>query len=103
MLYFVYLLECADGKYYVGVTNNLYKRFKEHQEGLKLDSYTSVRLPLHLKYYMVFDSIYDAIKTEKKLKKWSRIKKEAFFERDWQKMHELSRCLNKTSHKNRLK
>jgi len=103
MLYFVYLLECADGKYYVGVTNNLNKRIEEHREGYNEDSYTNEQLPLRLKYYLVFDNVFEAIKIEKELKNWSRAKKEAFFNRDWNKMHELSSCKNKTSHRNRLK
>lgn len=32
-LWFVYILECCDGSYYTGVTNNLDKRMKAHAEG----------------------------------------------------------------------
>ena len=32
-VYFVHILECSDGSYYVGITNKLEQRLKEHQHG----------------------------------------------------------------------
>ena len=34
MNYYTYILKCSDGKYYTGVTNDLEKRFMEHQNGI---------------------------------------------------------------------
>ncbi|WP_313384660.1 GIY-YIG nuclease family protein [Chishuiella sp.] len=38
--YYVYILQCSDKSYYVGITNNLEKRILEHQEGICIKSYT---------------------------------------------------------------
>ena len=100
---YVYLLECSDGKYYVGVTNNLARRLKEHDEGIDEFCFTFSRRPVLLKSYLVFDNFYEAIKVEKKLKKWSRAKKEAYFKKDLNALHEYSKCTNPTSHKNHSK
>ena len=97
---YVYLLECRDGSYYIGVTNNLTRRLIEHAEGVDIFCFTFSRRPVILKNYMVFDNFYEAIKVEKKLKKWSKAKKEAFFRKDNETLHELSKCKNHTSHKN---
>ena len=47
--YFVYILECADGLYYVGVTNNIVRLFKEHCDGISPESFTYSRRPLILR------------------------------------------------------
>jgi putative endonuclease len=99
MEYFVYILECRDKSYYVGVTNDLARRMTEHTSGLKTDCYTFKRRPVLLKYFTTFDNPNDAIYWEKKLKKWSRVKKEAFMKKDWKKLHNLAECKNATSHK----
>ena len=88
--YFVYILECADKSYYVGVTNDLETRLKQHQEGENPKSYTFKRRPLLLKYYMRFDYIEHAIEFEKQVKGWSRKKKEALFLEDWDEIVRLS-------------
>ena len=98
MVYYVYLLECNDGLYYVGLTNNLSRRICEHQEGINSECFTFKRRPVILKYYLIFDYINDAIYFEKKIKKWSRAKKEAFFKKDWKTMHEEAKCKNSSSH-----
>lgn len=65
--YFVYILECSDKSYYTGVTNNLEKRFAEHQSGT-IHGYTSTRLPVKLVYSASFSDINEAIRFEKQLK-----------------------------------
>ena len=45
-LFWVYILICSDGSYYVGVTNNLSRRMHEHESGIYPNSYTSTRRPL---------------------------------------------------------
>ena len=100
IVYYVYLLECNDGLYYVGLTNNLSRRICEHQEGINSECFTFKRRPVILKYYLIFDYINDAIYIEKKLKKWSRAKKEAFFKKDWKTMHKKAKCENSSSHEN---
>jgi len=73
---FVYILTNKNKTtLYIGVTNNLGRRLSEHNEntGSKFTKKYQVR---HLVYYEVFENIKDAIKREKQLKGWSRIKKE---------------------------
>ena len=79
-IYFVYIIYCSDESYYIGVTNNIRRRFQEHRSGYNPTSYTAQRLPLKLVYYEVFKNVIEAIQREKQLKGWSRIKKEALIE-----------------------
>ena len=62
---FVYIIECNDGTFYVGVTNDLERRFAEHRDGADPGSYTSKRRPVRLAYFEIFQWIEDAIKREK--------------------------------------
>ena len=50
MPYFVYILECKDKSLYVGCTNNLERRLKEHNESKWGAHYTKIRRPVKLKY-----------------------------------------------------
>jgi len=45
---YVYILECSDGSYYVGVTNNVGRRFIEHSTGIHENSFTFRKRPLKL-------------------------------------------------------
>ena len=76
-IYYVYILKCNDSTYYTGVTNNIDRRVREHQSGEALNSYTSKRRPVQLVFYAEFSNVEDAIEKEKKIKKWSKKKKEA--------------------------
>ncbi len=87
--YFVYILKCSDNSYYTGVTNNLEKRINEHQSGL-IKGYTSSRLPVKLVFSERFTDINDAIRFEKQVKGWSRKKKEALINRDFDLLVKLS-------------
>ncbi len=91
--YFVYILECSDRSYYTGVTNDLELRIEQHNKGEKV-SYTSIRRPVILKYFERFTDINQAIDWEKQLKGWSRKKKEALFEQDWDTIKKLSNFKN---------
>lgn len=51
-------------------------------------------------YFEEFNNSNDAIAAEKQIKGWSRKKKEALFKRDWEKIHELAKCRNASSHLN---
>ncbi len=75
--YFVYMLLCGDGKYYVGVTNDVEHRFAEHQEGLDPGAWTHGRGPFELVYVQEFQWVQEAIEWEKRLKGWSAKKKKA--------------------------
>jgi putative endonuclease len=72
----MYILECADGSYYVGSTRNLEQRIFQHQQGLGA-KYTSNRLPVKLVYGEEYDRIDDAYGKEKQVQGWRRVKREA--------------------------
>jgi len=95
--YFVYIVECSDGLYYTGVTNDVENRIIEHNDGIHKRSFTYKRRPVVLKYYQQFTDINDAISWEKQLKGWNRKKKEALFIEDWGKIIELSKSRSKSS------
>ncbi|GHB55077.1 GIY-YIG nuclease family protein [Persicitalea jodogahamensis] len=97
--YFVYILKCADDSYYTGVTNDLDRRLIEHQSGHNPDSYTHSRRPVEIVFNREFKYIDQAIAFEKQVKGWSRKKKEAIIQDNWDLLHPLAECLNNTSHK----
>ena len=97
---YVYILECADSSFYVGVTNNVGRRFIEHVNGVHETSYTFSRRPLKLVFCKQFDSPMTAIKFEKKLKRWTKAKKMALINNNLDLLHELAKCKNETSHEN---
>lgn len=47
--YYVYILECSDGSFYIGMTNNLERRVRAHNEGVA-SKYTRSRRPVKLCY-----------------------------------------------------
>lgn len=97
--YYVYILKCNDGTYYTGITNNVEKRFTEHQSGLKKDSYTYKRRPLSLEFHYAFNNADQAILFEKKIKGWTKAKKEALINGDFKMLQILSECRNATHYK----
>lgn len=75
MLYFTYILECADKSFYVGCTNNLEKRIKEHNERKRGAHYTKIRRPVELKYSETFATLTEARRREAEIKGWRHEKK----------------------------
>ena len=70
----MYILECADGSYYVGSTKNLDQRIAQHQTG-NGSRYTSSRLPVKLVYGEEYERVADAYYREKQVQNWSRAKR----------------------------
>ncbi|MCJ8210706.1 GIY-YIG nuclease family protein [Mucilaginibacter sp. RS28] len=89
--YFVYILKCRDNSYYTGITNDLERRLHEHQTGLNNFAYTYNRRPVKLVFFERFIDINQAIAFEKQVKGWSRKKKEALIDQQWELLPELSR------------
>ena|SRR6478609_8111631 len=89
--YFVYIVECSDGLYYTGVTNDVERRISEHNEGIHEISFTYKRRPVTLRYWLRFSDINQAIAWEKQVKGWSRKKKEALFNEDWNEIQKLAK------------
>ena len=75
MVYTVYILKCKDGSLYVGCTNNLAIRIKEHNESKKGAHYTKIRRPVFLVYKEEYTNLNEARKREAEIKNWSRGKK----------------------------
>ncbi len=87
----VYILECSDGKYYTGVTNNLERRIEEHQNGININCFTFNRRPLKLVYNQCFNDFKLAFEFETKIKKWSQAKKKALIEERFEDLIPLSK------------
>ena len=79
-MYYVYMLTNKnDTVLYIGVTNNLSRRVYEHQNE-QIEGFTK-RYHLHkLVFFEKFTDINDAIACEKRLKHWTRTKKNALVE-----------------------
>ena len=92
MAAFVYMLQCADRSYYVGSAtgDDLWRRIAEHETGA-YRGYTFSRRPVRLVWADRFDRITDAIAAERKLKGWTRAKKEALIRADWVKLMALAK------------
>jgi putative endonuclease len=73
--FFVYILECKDGSYYTGYTDDIGKRLKAHNSG-KGAKYTRARRPCVLVYYEEFMDKSSAMKREYAVKQLSRKQKE---------------------------
>ena len=87
----LYILRCSDGSYYVGTTRtSLEARVAQHNAGT-LQGYTLTRIPVELIFSQWFDRITDAIENERKLKKWSRAKKEALIRDDFASLQQLAK------------
>ena len=97
--YYVYILKCADKSYYTGITNNIERRLIEHKSGTQKDSYTYTRRPIKLVFCTDFLDPNQAIAFEKQVKGWTRAKKEAIINDEWDKLKILATCKNRTSHK----
>ena len=89
---FIYMLRCSDGSYYVGSAtgDDLGPRIDQHNAGSH-EGYTYSRRPVVLVWSEHFDRITDGIAVERKLKGWSRAKKEALIGSDWTKISQLAR------------
>ncbi len=91
MPYYVYLLASRKhGTLYVGVTNDLARRVREHKEGLH-PGFTSRHGVTRLVYFEIFDDLVSAITREKQIKKWKRDYKLNVIERDnpsWNDLYE---------------
>lgn len=98
-IYYIYILECKDNSFYVGLTNELIRRFDEHCKGEYDTCYTFKRRPVTLVYYETIPYLQDAIDREKQLKGWSRAKKSALIKQDFHKLQLLAQCNNLSHHK----
>jgi len=88
---FVYILRCSDGSYYVGsARRDLDRRISQHQSG-EFGGYTSTRRPVVVVWSDYYQRITDDIEMERRIKGWSRAKKEALINGAFEKLPGLSK------------
>ena len=78
IMWFVYVLECRDHTYYVGITTDLARRLRMHNDG-NASRWTRGRRPVYYRYAETRVSHSEARKREIELKGWRRAKKETLF------------------------
>jgi putative endonuclease len=88
---YLYIVTCRDGSFYVGTTrSSLEIRIAQHNAGT-FPGYTASRRAVELVFWEWFERITDAIESERKLKGWSRAKKQAFIRGDMASLQQLSK------------
>ena len=91
MGWFVYILRCNDGSYYVGHTEDVAARVKRHQDG-RGAAWTAARRPVSLVFEEELPSEAAAVARERQIKRWSRYKKDALIAGKLTALKTLSRC-----------
>ena len=89
MSFWAYMLRCSDGRYYVGHTEDLDMRFAQHERG-EIEGFTRDRRPVTLVWSEAFPTRDEAFAAERQIKGWSRPKKEALIEGDWERIRALA-------------
>jgi putative endonuclease len=88
----IYVLFCADGRYYTGVTRkSVGERVSEHADGAIRGCFTFFRRPVVLAYSEHHERIDEAIAAERRIKGWSRAKKEAYIRGDYELLSKLAK------------
>ena len=90
MPFYLYILKCADGSFYVGHTEDVEMRLAQHADGTG-NAYTASRLPVQLVYSAEFPTREDALVRERQVKGWSRKKKAALCRGDWAEVSRLAK------------
>ena len=90
MMGYIYILLCLDETLYTGSTVNVEQRVRLHNQG-KAANHTLKRRPVQLIYLEEFDSIAAAFEREKQIQKWSRRKKLALINSEYNQLKEYSK------------
>jgi predicted GIY-YIG superfamily endonuclease len=88
--FFVYMLRCKDGSYYVGHTDDLEQRMAQHEDGT-FGGYTCKRRPVELVWVTELETRDEALQREMQVKPWSGAKKEALIRSEWDELKRLAR------------
>jgi putative endonuclease len=97
---YMYILRCNDNTYYTGSTNNIDLRIEQHKAGIGAN-YTKKRLPVELVYCEEFSRVDEAFYMEKQVQGWSRKKKEALINGNFNILHSLAECKNNSHYLNK--
>ncbi|MEW4467644.1 GIY-YIG nuclease family protein [Parasphingorhabdus sp. JC815] len=90
MAFYTYILQCSDDSFYTGYTDNLEQRITQHQSGY-YTGYTYKRRPLTLVWSDNFPTRNEALEAEKQIKGWSKAKKRALINGDWELLSHLAK------------
>ena len=90
-MFWMYMLRCVDGSFYVGHTDNLEARLAAHEQGVFSTCYTFTRRPVELVFSEAFPTREEALIMERRVKGWSRVKKQALIIRDWEAISKLAK------------
>lgn len=74
-MYTLYILKCADGTLYTGITTDVTRRVLEHNTSLLGAKYTRGRRPVTLMFSKDYESRSVATREESRIKKLSRAEK----------------------------
>ncbi len=75
--WYLYILQCSDGTFYTGITNDLSRRLELHNSG-KASRYTRSRRPVALLYNEGCRNRSSALKKEYAMKSLTRVQKEDY-------------------------
>lgn len=89
--YYMYILRCSDGSYYIGHTDDIDVRLSGHQQRHYPCAYTAKRLPVTLVFAQMFATRDEAFAAERQIKKWTRKKKEALIAGDFDLLSEIAK------------
>jgi predicted GIY-YIG superfamily endonuclease len=90
MMFYAYILKCADASYYTGHTENIEARLLAHDSAY-YKCYTSTRRPVQLVWCEGFETREEALGSERQIKGSRRSKKDALIAGDWQELVRLAR------------
>ena len=94
MVHHVYILRLRNGQLYVGSTDNLARRFAEHQAGAGCRA-TALFRPVELIYSEPRPDRVSALMRERQIKGWSRAKKVALSQGDFAELKRLAQSKSK--------
>ena len=89
--FYFYIVECSDGSYYARHTDNIEVRISQHEQGIFVNCYTYKRRPVKLVYVETFGTRDEAFAAERQVKGWSRRKKLALIEGDFDRLRYLAK------------
>lgn len=90
MSYSIYILRFSNNSLYIGQTNNLNQRLKDHHSKTsRAAKFSKENGEFKLVYSEDYPTLLEAMRREKQLKGWGRAKKEALIKRDFKKLKKL--------------
>ena len=87
---YLYILQCSNKQFYTGSTTNIEYRILQHQSGNGAN-FTKKHLPVKLVYCQDFASIEEAFQREKQVQGWSRKKKIALINGNFELLPTLAK------------